>query len=213
MIIGIVGLIEAGKGAVGDILIDDFDYTRISWADPLKDSVALKFGWPRELLEGDTKESRKFREKKDEYWSAHLGRDFTPRLALQIEGTEAGRNIYGEDMWVAVAAKRMERSDIESHRFVIPDTRFPNEIKYIRENRGIVVRVKRGPEPEWYRTAEIANTTTVEFLKSSMREEYPDVHYSEWAWVGSEFDATIENDGNLEELTSKIHDLMLAYQV
>ena len=44
MIIGICGLIGSGKGTVADILVDHFGYTKISFADKLKDGVATVFG-------------------------------------------------------------------------------------------------------------------------------------------------------------------------
>ena len=40
MIIGICGLIGCGKGTVGDILVDDYGFTKLSFADKLKDGVA-----------------------------------------------------------------------------------------------------------------------------------------------------------------------------
>ena len=41
------------------------------------------FGWDREMLEGDTEESRDWREKVDPYWSTETGNPITPRLILQ----------------------------------------------------------------------------------------------------------------------------------
>ena len=58
MIIGICGLIGCGKGTVGDILVDDYGFTKLSFADKLKDGVATVFNWDRAMLEGDTVESR-----------------------------------------------------------------------------------------------------------------------------------------------------------
>lgn len=62
MIVGICGLIGSGKGTVADMLVGEFGFTKISFADSLKDAVAAVFGWPRNLLEGDTDESRSWRE-------------------------------------------------------------------------------------------------------------------------------------------------------
>ena len=70
MIIGVCGLIGGGKGTVGDILVDNYGFKKLSFADKLKDAVADMFDWDRDLLEGITDESRNWREKKDEFWSA-----------------------------------------------------------------------------------------------------------------------------------------------
>ena len=50
MLIGICGLIGSGKGTVADTLVNDHGFTKISFADKLKDSVATMFDWDRNLL-------------------------------------------------------------------------------------------------------------------------------------------------------------------
>ena len=99
MFVGILGFIGSGKGTVGDIL-SDIGFEKISFASHLKDVTSIMFGWDRNLLEGDTDESREFREEVDPFWSDKLGRKFTPRLALQLMGTEVGRNVFGENIWI-----------------------------------------------------------------------------------------------------------------
>ena len=85
MIIGICGLIGSGKGTVADILQDDFGFTKISFADSLKDAVAAVFSWDRQLLEGATDESRHWREQIDPWWADRLKMpELTPRLILQL---------------------------------------------------------------------------------------------------------------------------------
>ena len=51
-VIGIVGLIGAGKDTVADYLVNFHRYKRESFANSLKDAVAQVFGWDREMLEG-----------------------------------------------------------------------------------------------------------------------------------------------------------------
>ena len=68
MIVGICGLIGSGKGTVADILVEQ-GFTKVSFADKLKDGVSTIFGWDRSLLEGDTDESRDWREQADEFWT------------------------------------------------------------------------------------------------------------------------------------------------
>ncbi len=144
MLIGVVGFIGSGKGTVGDLL-EQKGFVKDSFAKPLKDACAAMFGWPRDLLEGDTEASRQWREQPDEFWSEKMGKKFSPRLALQLLGTEAGRNVFHKDIWVNSLLKRAGDSNV-----VITDVRFKNELKFIHKNNGIIVRVKRGPEPDWY---------------------------------------------------------------
>jgi hypothetical protein len=99
MIVGLLGFIGSGKGTAGDIL-KDMGFTPISFAKGVKDITAEMFGWPRHLLEGDTQHSREWREKPDKFWSYEFEKDFTPRLALQLMGTEVGRNVFHQDFWV-----------------------------------------------------------------------------------------------------------------
>jgi len=204
MIVGIVGFAGSGKGAVSDILIRDYQFKRVSFADSVKDLVATMFSWPRELLEGDTKESREFREIKDEWWSNKFGYDVTPRYMLQLMGTEAGRSVFHNDIWIHVAAKRCENID----NVVLPDTRFPNEIDFIRNAGGFVIRVVRGKEPKWFDTAKLANSN-VEEAKETMKKL--NVHESEWAWIGQQIDYQIDNNGSLIMLESDVKHMIRVF--
>lgn len=201
MIVGLVGFIGAGKGTVGDLL-RLHGYKQASFAGALKDTASQMFGWNRTLLEGDTDESRNFREQKDDFWSERFGYDFSPRLALQLLGTEAGRNVFHEDIWIYALENR-----IRNHRnVVVTDTRFPNEIEFIRSKGGVIVEVKRGERPEWYETA-LKENTDLKYL-GKMDEKYPDIHVSEWAWIGKHVDYTIENDGTFDDLKLKVVNLL-----
>ena len=202
MIIGLVGQIGSGKGSVADILVDRHGYFKESFANSVKDAVSIIFGWNRALLEGDTADSRTWREQPDIYWSEKMGKSFTPRLALQLMGTEAGRDVFHQDIWVYTTMRRCELSSWNN--YVIADVRFPNEINAIKNAGGMIVRVRRGPDPEWYETALNVNSKRDYY---GMAEKYPDVHYSEWAWIGCEYDATITNNGSLDDLATVVDSL------
>lgn len=200
MIVGLVGFIGSGKGSVADISVNKHGYIKESFANSVKDAVSSVFGWERNLLEGDTPESRVWRETDDAWWSEHLKRPFSPRLALQLMGTESGRNVFHRDVWVLSLLKRVH----PQKNYVIADVRFPNEIDMIKKMGGKVYRVKRGPEPEWFNFAEGLNMTTSFDGSIQKMKNYPDVHYSEWAWVGKFFDSVIENEGTLKDLELKV---------
>lgn len=216
MLIGLVGFIGSGKGTIADILTKKHDFTKLSFADTLKDATAAIFGWQRHLLEGDTDESRAFREQKDEWWSERFGYEFTPRLALQWMGTEAGRQVFHEDIWLRSLERRMELYP----NVVIADVRFRNEIEFIQSKGGFIVRVNRGGNPVWYDTALIANSTDeipVNGLRTKKMQAWDDmetkfkVHYSEWAWIGTNADYQIDNIGNLSNLDGDVQHMLKVF--
>jgi hypothetical protein len=136
-----------------------------------------------------------------------LGYDLTPRLALQKMGTEAGRDVFGKDLWIISVEKKI----LEYDRVVLADTRFPNEIAFIRKLYGHVIRVVRGPEPSFYEDLmDYQNKTdncwyTRPSEEEMMKLNHPKIHYSEWAWIGTHFDYLLNNDGSLHELEANIN--------
>ena len=203
MIIGICGFIGSGKDTIADYLVNVRQFRRMSFAGTLKDAVSAVFGWDRELLEGRTQESRVWREQRDEWWSQRLGRDITPRQVLQQWGTEVGRQAYHDEIWVASLENRLRNSQ---NNVVITDCRFPNEIQAIRQAQGLVIRVRRGPEPEWYDLAVAANRgdwVAREQVNSLL------VHASETAWVGTEFDAVIDNNHSFDSTFQQVESVLV----
>jgi hypothetical protein len=97
-----------------------------------------------------------------------------------------------------------------SEHIVISDCRFTNELQTIQKLGGEVWWVVRGDLPEWYNIAYRQNTTSwdaqwiLEDHTQLMEQLHPDVHISEWAWVGSRFDAVIENNGSIQDLYANI---------
>jgi hypothetical protein len=198
MLIGVVGFISSGKGTVGEILVEH-GFTKDSFAKPVKDAVSVMFGWPRELLEGDTELSRTWREEPDVFWSEKFGREFSPREALQLMGTEAGRETFHPNIWVISLFNRSKGKDV-----VVTDVRFKNEIDYIQNNEGVVIRVKRGEDPEWY---DLLSSESDEFYREQIMKGRG-VHRSEWDWVGCDFDYVIENDGTVQQLRKKLEEVL-----
>ena len=95
MIIGLCGIQGAGKDTVGDILVSEYGFIKLTFASTLKDIVSVLFSWPRDLLEGITEESRIWRETVDDFWTEKTGfENFTPRKALQLIGTDLFKMQY-----------------------------------------------------------------------------------------------------------------------
>ena len=205
MIIGLVGLIGAGKDTIADYLVNIHEFKRESFANTLKDAVAHVFGWDRELLEGRTRQSRAWREQPDEWWSNRLGRTITPRWVLQYWGTEVARRGFHDDIWIASLENKLRKITDD---VVISDCRFPNEIAAIKSAGGRVIRVVRGPEPEWYKLAEHSNSGAPNGFWSGAELAKFNIHASETAWIGTEFDAVIENNSSLDHLYQQVTGLV-----
>ena len=217
MIVGVCGFIGSGKDSVADIIVNFLTagvvgefatYRKDSFASKLKDSVAVMYSWDRALLEGDTEESRKWREIVDSNWGV------SPRKALQ----DVGVAIRGldPDFWVrAMFAKHSVRNpDI-----AITDARFPNEFGAIHARGGVLIRVVRGPDPEWVamiKNAGILSTDSVEYVNEYLMstgffnssEDLP--HESEWrgACEDVDYDIVLRNEGTLKELAHVVQHLV-----
>lgn len=205
MLIGILGFIGSGKGTVADHLVEQHCFTQDSFAASLKDVCADIFNWDRAMLEGDTPESRQQRDIVDVWWSEKLGiTDFTPRLALQLVGTDTLRNYFHNDLWLLTLQNRFENGI--STDTVISDVRFPNEIQLVKNMGGILVEVQRDSNtPIWKNIALKANTQNDEDALREMRENFPEAHISEWAWVGTKPDIIITNNSSLQALKLQIN--------
>jgi hypothetical protein len=214
MIIGFVGFIGSGKDTAADYLVNFHGYRRDSFANTLKDAVANVFGWDRVLLEGRTAEAREWREQVDPWWAERLNMPkLTPRWVLQYWGTEVCRHGFHDDIWIASVENKIRKT---KDNIVISDVRFPNEIKAIHNAGGIVVRIKRGDDPEWYDTALSVNkgpngNTTWSISKSKL--DQLKIHASETAWVGGDIDHIISNDTTIDDLFDQIKALLSTQQL
>ena len=205
MIIGVVGFIGSGKDTVADYLQNFHEFRRESFASTLKDAVAAVFGWDRTMLEGRTKEAREWRECVDPWWAERLDMPtLTPRWVLQYWGTEVCRRGFHDDIWIASLENKLRNS---KDNVVISDCRFPNEISSIRNAGGKIVWVQRGALPEWYDTALKANQGSIVAINDlKMRK----IHASETSWVGTEFDAVLDNNGTIDNLYQQVKTLVIS---
>ena len=209
MIIGVCGFIGSGKDTIADYLTNFHGFRRESFANSLKDAVAHVFGWDRTMLEGRTKMAREWREQVDPWWAERLNMpNLTPRWVLQYWGTEVCRKSFHDDIWIASLENKLRSSKDD---IVISDCRFPNEIKSIKNAGGIVVRVVRGPEPEWYDAAISYNKgpdgNSTWSLSKTILDKHK-IHASETAWVGTEFDAVLDNNYSIDDLYAQVISLV-----
>ena len=198
MIVTVSGFIGSGKDTVSEYLQSNYNFSQISFASSLKDAISAIFGWDRDLLEGRTVESRRWRECVDVWWAERLGiPHLTPRWILQYWGTEVCRQGFHDDIWIASLENRLRK---QNQNVVISDARFPNELATIKRLGGKSLRIVRGPNPDWYDLALRANSGDL-LAHSELAQK---IHASEWSWIGHEFDCVLDNNSTLDYLYGQI---------
>ena len=131
MLIGLSGYAQSGKDSVAEVLVRDFGFVRIAFADKikellyeinpyfgyhLKDAVDMGAGWDKVKQNPEV------------------------RRLLQTLGVGA-RTVFGEDFWVKQAMAQM--NDPLRYDYVVTDVRFPNEMQAIWALNGKIWRVER----------------------------------------------------------------------
>lgn len=134
MIIGITGRKGSGKDTAA-FVFEAAGYEKLKFAGALKEMIAalLEYQGVDEdlifrMLEGDLKEV-----------PTHYLGGRTPRHAMQTLGTEWGRKLMHEDLWVDVTMNAADGHE----GVVISDVRFPNEVAAIKDRGGVIYRVER----------------------------------------------------------------------
>ena len=171
------------------------------------------FGWNRSLLEGDSQESRDWREQPDPFWTKEIGKEITPRYVLQKVGTDCMRHGLWDNLWVSLVKQEIEAN--HWNKYVIPDVRFPNEMKALQDIGGKIVLVEREERPLYWATARNVNENNVENDPyNAMRVVFGVIHESEWRWIfeDEKYDAIIKNIDTLDDLKHQVQDLLLSNQ-
>lgn len=150
MIIGLNGLKGAGKDTVGEFLVNNHGFERASFADKLKKSAAALWGFDPALWDKWKNDPHMrvmvYKAQSNNIWEVESGVEhgyyantITVRQFLQNYGTEAHREIFGDDFWVDEAFKDID----PTKNYVFTDARFPNELQKIRDMSGFNVEILR----------------------------------------------------------------------
>lgn len=184
------------------------------FADKVKDIVCLLINCTREQLED---EEFKNTELGEEWWyykvqsNITYGHDklpyndwdkdkykhltitkLTPRLLLQLVGTECGRNIIHPNLWVNSImseynsySARGSDYEFEESNWIITDVRFPNELKAIKDRKGFVIRIEK-----------------------YLNEHSSDIHPSETALDNAEFTYVLQHQKDLNVLVEQVKEIL-----
>ena len=168
MIIGLSGYARSGKDTVAELLCLNYAFKRVAFADPIREAILTL----NPKIDSITHVSHRV---EDYGWEVAKQEPEIRRL-LQVMGTEVGRKMFGENIWIDMAFKQAE----QYQQVVIPDVRFPNEADAIKELGGIIWRINRHG-------------------LNGINE-----HRSEHAMDSYMVDHVIYNDGSLDELSDEV---------
>jgi len=107
----------------------------------------------------------------------------TPRLMLQLIGTEGMRDTIHPNIWVTSLFSDYKETD----NWFITDCRFPNEIKAIKARDGITIKINRQTTPS------LDGETFITKLQITHPSETALDDYTEWDYI-------IDNNGTFKEL-------------
>lgn len=201
-LVGLCGYAQSGKDTTAQHLLN-LGWHRVAFADTLRDvldalnpiadlNYRLDLGgfatengpMTGDALDGLELQLYPFRVKqitKQTGWDAAKTTYPEIRKLLQRLGTEAGRDIIGEHLWVHKGEEKIEKLD---GPVVVTDVRFQNELFMIRRRGGVILWVERpGVGP-------VNN------------------HASEHSVLASDADYVINNDGTIEDLERKVQEFL-----
>ena len=171
-LIGLAGFKQSGKTTIADHMENEHGFAHLSFAGPMRSFMQIFLGVaePGFDLERD--------KEKVIPW---LGT--TPRDIMQKMGTEFGREMIHEEMWVRRCLRAAEYNHGNNRNVVISDVRFANEARAIRDAGGEVWWINRpGCEPSG--------------------------HASEQGLPVHLVDHILDNDGDLDLLLAEVSDIL-----
>lgn len=129
-LIGIHGPLNGGKDTTANYIQAKFPgkFGRYAFAGPLKRACKEMFNFTDEQLEDQA-----LKKLVDPFWG------FTPRLAMQLLGTEYGRGMLRDDVWIKRAEMEFELNNKSAKGTIITDVRFENEAEWLRSQPGSVL--------------------------------------------------------------------------
>ena len=150
-ILAFSGYARAGKDEAAKVLVDEFGFRRVAFADKLRemayalDPIVVANARYHGILPPDDYAGpvyARLQEIIDTYgWDGYKTSPFSDdmRGLMQRLGTEAGRDVLGNNIWVDAAFQNLH----DDSRIVITDCRFPNEAQAVVDRGGYVARINR----------------------------------------------------------------------
>lgn len=196
-IIGLSGYARSGKDEAAKVLVQDYGFIQVAFADKLRDVLYALNPIVSERDRDITGRYEKYinvQDVIDHYgWTGYKETSYGNeiRRLLQRLGTEAGRQTLWDSIWIDAALTGIP----EDAKVVVSDARFFNEFDALVERGGYIWRIERdgvGPANDHASETEavdyekfslfLDNNGSLEKFKTLVRTEYERGHYKEWSF-------------------------------
>lgn len=185
-IIGLSGYARSGKDEAAKVLVEDYGFTRVAFADKLREFLYAM----NPLIHPTEKNYFAFHKSPTRLqdvidrhgWDGYKETDYKHeiRALLQRLGTEAGRKTLWDTIWIDAALTGFS----DDAKIVVTDCRFPNEAQAVRDRGGQVWRITRegvGPAnahpsetslDDWDFDCGVGNYDSLEEYQNRVRQVY-----------------------------------------
>jgi hypothetical protein len=179
----ISGKANSGKNTTATLLGEELinfnkeiykEFKIFGFADPMKEMILKMYPYTNPEILWGTSELR---------MTKIPGTDMTYRQLLMDIG-KLGRS-YNPNVWADATVSMSNQYAINGNISIISDLRFKNELRALEKDQFFLIRIKRPQNPNSFVSQDISEIDL---------DDIPD----------SQFDAVIINDSSLEELKSKI---------
>ena len=171
LIVGFSGRKGSGKTYIAREL-EKTGFERISFADPIKIMLFALF----DECGFDYASAKWLLNQEKEIVLEAFGK--SPRQLMQSLGTDWGRAMVSENLWLLCARNKIEKN--HSCNIVIDDVRFNNEAQFIRDLGGLIINIDRAADTRF------------------------DAHVSEEGIIIKPGDVMLTNDGTILELLNDV---------
>lgn len=148
MLIAFSGLKGSGKDTAAAVLVREYGFTKVALADPVRD---LAYAINPIIVQNDyvpgtgvwIEEARLADLVDDHGWDFCKRNIPEVRRTMQAVGTEGGRSMFGENVWVDILFKKHPDLFSTETRYVLTDCRFDNEGDFVQKHGGLLVWITR----------------------------------------------------------------------
>lgn len=139
-LIGIGGKLASGKDTVADYLVAEHGWVKFGMSDALGDALYELNPIIDTKINRDGESDRivpaYYRPLVDRVGYVEAKTNPEVRRLLQVLGTEVGRKMIDENVWVDIILRRIASAQVEGYNVIVTGIRFQNEIAMIRRIGG-----------------------------------------------------------------------------